>query len=41
MSDRVSHNATARYPQRQLLGLTASDLDAVADAITDALKGAR
>ena len=41
LSDKVSHNATARYPQRQLLGLTEADLDAVTEAITDALKGAR
>lgn len=41
LNDNVSHNASARYPERQLLGLTDVDLDSVTNAVFDAIQGAQ
>lgn len=40
LSDKVAHRASAKYPARQLLGLTDAEIGGVADAIIGAMEGA-
>ncbi|CAX57646.1 conserved uncharacterized protein [Erwinia billingiae Eb661] len=40
LTDKVAHRASAKYPARQLLGLTPTEIDGIADAIIGAMEGA-
>ncbi|CAM3517823.1 phage tail protein [Rouxiella silvae] len=40
LTDQVAHRASAKYPARQLLGLTEQDIESIADAVFSALEGA-
>jgi len=41
LTDKVAHRASARYPQRQLLGLTEQEVNSIADAVFGAMEGKR